>query len=39
MFVNPRRLETDPDKLEEIEKASVRLVTQAVVDFRGTAPG
>lgn len=37
MFVNPRTLETDPDKLEEIEKASVRLVTQAVVDFRGTA--
>ena len=37
MFVNPRTLQGDLDTLEEIEKASARLVTQAIVDFRGTA--
>ena len=37
MFVNPRTLHGDLDTLEEIEKASARLVTQAIVDFRGTA--
>ena len=34
MFVNPRTLKDDLDTLEEIEKASARLVTQAIVDFR-----
>lgn len=37
MFVNPRTLQDDLDTLEEIEKASARLVTQAVMDFRETA--
>lgn len=37
MFVNPRTLQDDLDTLEEIEKASARLVTQAIVDFRETA--
>lgn len=37
MFVNPRTLQEDVDTLEEIEKASARLVTQAIVDFRETA--
>jgi len=30
-------LENDLDRLEEIERASMRLVTQAIYDFRKTA--
>jgi hypothetical protein len=37
MFIDPRSLEQDLARLEEIEKASLRLVTQAVLDFRVTA--
>jgi len=37
MLINPNDLASDPDRLEQIEKASVRLVTQALVDFRDTA--
>jgi hypothetical protein len=37
MFIDPQSLENDPNRLEEIEKASLRLVTQAVVEFRETA--
>ncbi len=36
MFIEPDNLENDLARLEEIEKASLRLVTQAVYDFRGT---
>jgi hypothetical protein len=37
MFINPSDLEDDLDRLEAIEKASTRLVTQAIYDFRETA--
>lgn len=37
MFIDTADLLTDPDKIEEIEKASARLVTQAVYEFRQTA--
>src|SRR6266498_1039822 len=37
MFIDPRALENDLDRLEEIERASMRLVTQAIYDFRKTA--
>ncbi len=37
MFIDPNNLETDLMRLEEIEKATMRLVTQAVYDFRRTA--
>lgn len=37
MFIDPDSLAQDLDRLEGIEKASVRLVTQALADFRGTA--
>lgn len=37
MFIDPSSLEYNPDRLEEIEKASMRLVTQAIYDFRETA--
>ena len=37
MFVDPRRLKDDLDALEEVEKASMRLVTQGIVDFRRDA--
>lgn len=37
MFIDPRSLENDLARLEEVEKASLRLVTQAVYDFRRTA--
>jgi Type II restriction enzyme SfiI len=34
MFIDPVSLRTDLRRLEEIEKASLRLVTQAIVSFR-----
>jgi hypothetical protein len=37
MFIDPHSLAIVPARLEEIEKASLRLVTQAVYDFRETA--
>lgn len=37
MFIDPRSLTQDHQRLEEIEKASRRLVTQAILDFRETA--
>ena len=37
MLVDPHELKGDLDRLEEIEKASLRLVVQALVDFRGDA--
>jgi hypothetical protein len=37
MLLEPKTLGNDLDKVEEIEKASMRLVTQAVHDFRQTA--
>lgn len=37
MFIEPSTLEADLDRLEEIEKASLRLVTQALVTFRTAA--
>lgn len=37
MFIDPSSLEYSLDRLEEIEKASMRLVTQAIYDFRDTA--
>lgn len=37
MFIDPQSLESNLARLEEIEKASMRLVTQAVLDFRETA--
>ncbi len=36
-MLDPDRLATDPDSLEEIEKVSLRLVTQAIYDFRSSA--
>jgi len=37
MLIDPNTLRTAPDRIEEIEKATVRLVTQAVFDFRTEA--
>lgn len=37
MFRDPQELANDPDVLEGIERASLRLVTQALVDFRREA--
>ena len=37
MFVNPFDLQRDLQKLEEVEKASLRLVSQAIFDFRHIA--
>lgn len=37
MFINPDTLASDLDKLEGIEKATVRLVTQAIYEFREVA--
>ncbi len=37
MFIDPNDLQNDSDKLEEIEKASLRLVVQAIYDYRETA--
>ncbi|MGC2768984.1 MAG: SfiI family type II restriction endonuclease, partial [Candidatus Acidiferrum sp.] len=34
MFTNPSEL--DPEKIEQIEKASARLVTQAIYEFKDT---
>jgi hypothetical protein len=37
MLLNPITLKNDSVRLEEIEKASLRLVVQAILDFRDTA--
>src|SRR5437588_5648132 len=37
MFIDPSTLANNSARLEEIEKASLRLVTQAIYDFRDTA--
>ena len=37
MLLNPEHLRDDLDRLEEIEKASLRLVTQAIYDYRAAA--
>lgn len=37
MFIDTAQLLADSDKVEEIEKASTRLVTQAIYEFRDTA--
>ena len=37
MFIDPHQLYQDLDTLEEIEKASLRLVVQALYDYRDTA--
>jgi len=37
VFVDTAKLLADPDRIEEIEKASARLVTQAIYEFRDTA--
>lgn len=39
MLLNPKELRQNPDRLEEIEKVSLRLVTQAIYDYRITAMG
>lgn len=37
MLLNPEELRQNPDRLEEIEKVSLRLVTQAIYDYRFSA--
>lgn len=37
MLINPRTLIQNLDRLEEIEKISLRLVTQGIYDYRATA--
>jgi hypothetical protein len=37
MLINPQELSQNLDRLEEIEKISLRLVTQAIYDYRITA--
>lgn len=37
MLINPQELSNDLDKLEEIEKASLRLVVQALYEYRDDA--
>lgn len=37
MLLDPRQLSQDLDRLEDIEKASLRLVVQAIYDYRETA--
>ncbi|ACL26184.1 SfiI family type II restriction endonuclease [Chloroflexus aggregans] len=37
MLLDPETLKHDLDRLEEIEKATLRLVTQAIYDYRETA--
>lgn len=37
MFIKPSDLQRDLDRLEEIERATLRLVTQAIYDYREAA--
>jgi hypothetical protein len=37
MLINPQELGQDLDRLEEIEKVSLRLVTQGIYDYRAIA--
>lgn len=37
MFLNPEDLRNNPERLEEIEKASLRLVVQAIYEYRAIA--
>jgi hypothetical protein len=37
MLINPQELTANPDRLEEIEKSSLRLVVQALYDYRANA--
>lgn len=37
MLIDPNELKTDLDRLEEIEKASLRMVTQAIYNYREIA--
>jgi len=37
MLINPRSLDGDLERLEEIEKASLRMVVQAIYDYRANA--
>ena len=37
MLTNPKELSQNLDRLEEIEKVSLRLVTQAIYDYRTIA--
>lgn len=37
MLLDPNTLQYDFTRLEEIEKSSLRLVVQAILDFRDTA--
>lgn len=37
MLINPQKLSADLDRLEEIEKSSLRLVAQALYDYRANA--
>src|SRR5207302_888579 len=37
MFIDPASLSNDRAKIEEVEKASARLVAQAIYEFRETA--
>lgn len=37
MLLDPEQLRDDLDRLEEIEKASLRLVVQAIYDYQDTA--
>ena len=37
MLINPQELQQNLDRLEEIEKASLRLVTQAIYEYRDAA--
>ncbi|MCK4719313.1 SfiI family type II restriction endonuclease, partial [bacterium] len=37
MLIHPHDLKDDQDRLEEIEEASLRMVVQAIIDFRNDA--
>lgn len=37
MFLNPEELRNEPKRLEEIEKASLRMVVQAIYEYRAIA--
>jgi hypothetical protein len=37
MLISPYDLQNDPERLEEIEKSSLRLVVQSLCDYRSTA--